>query len=208
MEVKRRTQAERTAATRAALVAAARPLFAARGYAAVGTPEIVRAAGVTRGAMYHQFADKAALFGAVAEAVEAGVTQRLVAAVGAAGAGDPLSALHVAIDAWFDACEEPEVRRVLLLDAPVVLGWEGLRDLAQQYGLGLTEQLLGAAIEAGQLPALPVRPFAHVLLGALQEAAFVVTDDPGARADAARVLHALVDGLSAASVDPGAERDV
>lgn len=198
MEVKRRTQAERNAATRGALVAAARPLFAERGFAAVGTPEIARAAGVTRGALYHQFADKTALFAAVAEAVEAGVTQQIIDDVATAAPRDPAAALHVAVDAWFGACENPEARRVLLLDAPVVLGWDGFRDLALQYGLGLTEQLLQAAIDAGQLIALPVRPFAHVLVGALQEAALVITDDPGARADTARVVHAIVDGLRTA----------
>jgi len=198
MKVARRTQAERSATTRAALIAAARPLFADRGYAAVSTPEIAVAAGVTRGALYHQFADKAALFAAVTEAVEADVTQRLANDVVAAGHTDPLGALHGSIDAWLDACEEPEVRQVLLLDAPVVLGWEGFRDLAQHYGLGLTEQLLQAAIGAGQLPPLATRPFAHVLLGALQEAAFVVTADPHARAETARVLHTILDALGQA----------
>ncbi len=196
MDVRRRTQAERSAATHAALVAAARTLFAERGYAAVGTPEIAHAAGVTRGAMYHQFADKAALFAAVAEAVEADVTRRLTEGVIAAAPSDPIATLHAAVDAWFDACEDPEVRRVLLLDAPVVLGWEGFRDLAQAYGLGLTEQLLQAAIDAGRLPALATTPFAHVLLGALHEAVLFVTAEPGARAETARVLHALVDGLN------------
>ena len=195
MNVKRRTQLERSTATRGALIAAARPLFAERGFAAVGTPEIARAAGVTRGALYHQFADKAALFAAVAEAVEADVTQQITDAVLAAAPPDPVAALHAAVDAWFAACVDPEARRVLLLDAPVVLGWAGLRDLAQRYGLGLTEQLLQAAIDAGQLIALPVRPFAHVLIGALQEAAFVMTDDPGAQAGTTRVVHAIVDGL-------------
>ena len=203
MDVKRRTQAERSTATRAALVAAARPRFAARGYAAVSTPEIAQAAGVTRGAMYHQFADKAALFAAVAEAVEADVTQRLADEVVAAGHSNPLSALHGAVDAWLDACEEPEVRQVLLLDAPVVLGWEGFRDLAQHYGLGLTEQLLQAAIDAGQLPVLATRPLAHVLLGALQEAAFVVTAEPPARAETAAVEHAILDALARAGAGAG-----
>lgn len=196
MESKRRTQAERTAATRGALVDAARALFAARGYAEVGTPEIVAAAGVTRGAMYHQFADKQALFAAVAEVVEAGVTQRLVDHVGAVAPASPLGALHAAVDAWLAACTEPEVRRVLLLDAPVVLGPDGWRELAQRYGLGLTEQLLQAAIDAGELPPLAARPLAHVLLGALQEAGLALTATPEEREQAAAVLHALLDGLA------------
>jgi AcrR family transcriptional regulator len=196
MEVKRRTQQERTAATRAALVAAARPLFAQRGFAAVSTPELAAAAGVTRGALYHQFKDKHGLFLAVVHAVEADVTRRLGEQVAASGATDPASALHAAVDAWLDACEDPEVRQVLLLDAPVVLGWEGFRDVALEHGLGLTEALLQAAIDAGQLPPQPVRPLAHVLIGALDEAALYV-EGGGDRAETAAVLHRLLDGLLA-----------
>ncbi len=155
MESKRRTQAERSAATTAALVDAARGLFSQRGYADVGTPEIAAAAGVTRGALYHQFSDKAALFGAVAEAVESDVTRRLGEFVAASGASDPAAALHAAVDGWLEACEEPEVRQVLLLDGPVVLGWDGFRDMALRHGLGLTEAMLQAAIDAGQLAPQP-----------------------------------------------------
>src|SRR3954469_21762279 len=93
MNVNRRTQASRREATRTALIAAARELFAARGYAAVGTEEIVRAAGVTRGALYHQFRDKEQLFEAVFEQVEADVTDR-IAQRAVADAADPLSALR------------------------------------------------------------------------------------------------------------------
>src|SRR5215208_5703540 len=100
MEIKRRTQADRSAATRAALIAAGRKLWSERGYAAVGTPEIAALAGVTRGAMYHQFADKAALFSAVAETVEGDVTAQLGDHVAASGAGDPATALHAAVDGW------------------------------------------------------------------------------------------------------------
>lgn len=197
MKVKRRTQAERTAATRTALVGAARALFAEHGYAAVGTTEIARRAGVTRGALYHQFADKGALFAAVAEEVEAAVTQRLADLVASSGVTDPAAALRAAALGWLEVCEEPEVRQVLLLDAPVVLGWEGVREMAQQYGLGLTEALLQAAIDAGQLRPAPVRAMALVLLGALQEAAHVIVAEPQAKADVAEVLDRLVDGLLA-----------
>src|SRR5262245_48509470 len=105
MESKRRTQAERTAATRGALTDAARRLWSERGYAAVGTPEIAAAAGVTRGALYHQFADKAALFLAVADAVEGDVTARVGEYVVASGAADPGAALHASVDGWLAACE-------------------------------------------------------------------------------------------------------
>ena len=224
MENTRRTQVERSATTRTALIDAARRLWAAHGYAAVGTPEIATQAGVTRGAMYHEFADKAALFRAVAEVVEHDVTRRLADAVaastaegaasaaasgadpgasgaadpGASGAADPAAALRAAVDGWLAACEEPEVRQILLLDGPVVLGWDGFRDLALEHGLGLTEALLQAAMDAGQLTAGPTRPLAHVLIGALDEAAmyFATADDrEAARAEVAGVLHALLDGL-------------
>src|SRR5688500_2725391 len=198
MEVNRRTQEERSTATRAALVDAARRLFGERGYAAVGTPQIAEAAGVTRGAMYHQFADKAALFRAVVERVEEDLTGRLGEAVVAAGAQDPAAALRAAADGWLDASQEPEVRQIVLLDAPVVLGWAGFRDVALEHGLGLTEQLLQAAIDAGQLPARPTRTLAHVLIGALDEAAMVIAtaeDRDTARAEAGEVVHALLDAL-------------
>ena len=198
MEIKRRTQAERTAATRGALIDAARRLWAERGYAAVGTPEIATAAGVTRGAMYHQFDDKAALFRDVVEVVEADTTQRIAQTVASSGATDPATALHAAVEAWLDACETPEVRQLLLLDAPVVLGWEGFRDIMLTHGLGLTEALLSAAMDAGQLRRGPPRTLAHVLIGALDEAAMVVAtaeDRAIARDEVADVLHTILEGL-------------
>lgn len=202
MESKRRTQAERSAATRAALIAAARPLLAQRGYAAVGTPEIARAAGVTRGALYHQFTDKQALFAAVAEEVERDVTEHLLTTVAQRAPSDPLSALHIAIDAWLDACDAPEVRQILLIDAPTVLGWEAFRDLAASYGLGLTEHLIATAITAGLLPAFPVRPFAHLIIGALQEAAFAIAAEPDSRDATDQVVHGIIDALAATASNP------
>jgi AcrR family transcriptional regulator len=194
MEVKRRSQADRTASTRAALIAGARALFADRGYADVSTPELASAAGVTRGALYHQFGDKEGLFLAVVNAVEADVTARLGAQVAASGATDPASALHAAVDAWLDACEDPEVRRVLLVEAPAVLGWEALRDVALDHGLGLTEALLQAAVDAGALERQPLRPLAHLLIGALDEAALYI-EGGGDRGETAAALHRVLDGL-------------
>lgn len=198
MEVKRRTQEQRTAATRGALVAAARRLWAERGYAAVGTPEIVAAAGVTRGALYHHFADKTALFVAVVEAVEEDIMRRLGEAVAASGATDPAAALRAAVDAWLELSQEGDVRQIALLDAPAVLGWAAFRDLAQRYGLGLTEQLLQAAMDAGQLAPRPTRALAHILIGALDEGAMVVAtaeDRDAAKVETGAVLRDLLDGL-------------
>lgn len=192
------TQAERSAATQEALKAAARRLWGERGYGEVGTPEIAEDAGVTRGAMYHQYADKSALFIAVLEAVEGEVIERLGAAVAAAEPKTPAEALHVAADAWLEIASESEVRQLVLLDAPSVLGWAGFREFSQRYGLGMTEQLLSAAIQSGHLKAQPVRPLATILIGALDEAALSIAsaDDPvGERDDVQEVIHDLIDGL-------------
>jgi AcrR family transcriptional regulator len=171
----------RSAATRRQLVTAARALFGARGYAGVGTEEIVRAAGVTRGALYHQFRDKADLFAAVAEEIEAEIADRIAA--GAAGAAaDPLAGLQLGARLFLDACAEPEVERIILLDAPAVLGWEAWRDLAGRYGLGLVQFALQSAMDTGAIVPQPVVPLAHVLIGALDECALYIAraEDPAA----------------------------
>ncbi|OBH62837.1 TetR/AcrR family transcriptional regulator [Mycobacterium sp. E2479] len=198
MEIKRRTQEERSAATRDALIAAARRLWGQRGYAEVGTPEIAAAAGVTRGAMYHQFADKAALFREVVEVVEQDVMARMAVVVAESGATTPAEAVRAAVDAWLDVSGDPEVRQLILLDAPSVLGWAEFRDVAQRYSLGMTEQMLTEAIRAGQLAEQPVRPLAHVLIGALDEAAMVIAtaDDPKrTRRETGQVLHRLIGAM-------------
>jgi AcrR family transcriptional regulator len=203
MEQKRRTQGERSAATREALTTAARRLWGERGFAEVGTPEIAREAGVTRGAMYHQFADKTALFVAVIEDVEQRVMDELAAGVAAARPTTPAAALQAALDQWLTICVDPEVRQLVLLDAPSVLGWARFRELTQDYSLGMTEQLLRAAMDAGQLAPQPVRPLAHVLIGALDEGAMVIAgadDRERARREVREVLLRLVDALL---TDPG-----
>ncbi len=96
------------------------------------------------------------------EVVEEEVIERLAAAVVAAAPATPAEALRVAADAWLDIAVEPEIRQLILLDAPSVLGWAGFREISQRYGLGMTEQLLSAAIEAGELRPQPVRPLATI----------------------------------------------
>ena len=194
----RRTQEQRSAATQHALQTAARRLWGARGYAEVGTPEIAEAAGVTRGAMYHQYADKTALFVAVIEAVEAEVMERLQAIVVAAQPSTPAQALRIAADAWLEIASEPDIRQLVLLDAPNVLGWNRFREISQRYAYGMTEQLLTAAIEAGEIQPLPVRTLGTVILGALDEAAMCLAgaEDPvQEKANVRAVVHNLIDGL-------------
>jgi AcrR family transcriptional regulator len=190
-------KAEQSEATRAALVAAGRKLFAKRGYANVGTEEIVRRAGVTRGALYHHFGGKKDLFEAVYEQVEADLTRTIAEGALGAGAKSPLEAMQAATEMFLDACTEPEVQRIALLDAPAVLGWERWREIAAKYGLGLVEASLQAAIDAGEIAEQPVKPLAHVLMGALDEAAMLVarSDDPQTREQVAAALHRLSDAM-------------
>ncbi len=200
MNVKR-TQVERSESTRAALVEAAHALFAERGYAEVGTEEIVRAAGVTRGALYHHFEGKRELFAAVYERVEVELAERIAAGALAANAASPLEAMRAGSEMFLAACTEPAVQRIALLDGPSVLGWDRWREIAAEHGLGLIEASLQAAIDAGAIEAQPVRPLAHVLMGALDEAAMLVAraEDPEAmRAEVGLTLDALLYGLSRA----------
>jgi AcrR family transcriptional regulator len=195
MKDNQRTQAARSAATKDALVQAARPLFAAHGFGGVATEAIVAAAGVTRGAMYHQFADKTELFAAVFEAVEAGVTERVAASVLSAGETEPIAAMKLGAQAWLAECADPEVHRIILLEAPAVLGWSRWRDVGLRYGMGLVQGLLTHAMAVGRIAEQPVTPLAHVLIGALDEAALYVAraDDPvAAQHEVGAVIEQLI----------------
>ena len=138
--------------------------------AGVGTEAIVRAAGVTRGALYHQFADKTELFAAVFEAVEAEVMARIDAAVATSGLADVIELMKLGADTWLDACSDPAVSRIVLVDAPAVLGWERWREIGLRYGMGMVQGLLAQAMSIGRIARQPVEPLAHVLIGALDEA--------------------------------------
>jgi len=195
----RRAQADRSAATRDALVAAARPLFAAHGFAEVSTDAIVAAAGVTRGALYHQFADKTALFEAVLAAVEGDIARRLADEAAAAGISDPVEALRHAVRTWLDICVEPEIHRIALIDGPSVLGWTHWREVCQLHVLGLVRVLVTQGIELGRIRPQPVMPLAHVLMGAGDEAALYVAENPDrtrARAEMIEVLDQFIEVLT------------
>lgn len=190
----RRTQAQRTAATRALLLAAGRELFATQGYAAVSTQAIVDAAGVTRGALYHQFGDKTGLFSEVYEQAEQDIVAAISARIVAAGLTDQLEAMRVGARLFLEECSAPGVQRIVLIDAPSVLGWQRWREVGEKYGLGVIEAMLAQAISDGVIPEQPLRPTAHVLLGALDEAALFVAraDD----ADAAlRQMYSVCDRM-------------
>jgi len=194
----RQTQAERSEATRTALLGTARRLFAERGYAAVGTEEIVRTAGLTRGALYHHFRDKRDLFRAVFEQLETELAERF--AEGALAAEDAWAGLAAGSEMFLDICLEPEVQRIALLDAPSVLGWEQWREIEASYSLGLIRAGLEAAMEQGAIERQPADPLGHVILGSLTEAGLFVAradDVKAARAEMGEVLRRVLEGLKA-----------
>lgn len=198
----RRTQAQRTEATTGALIGAARQLFADKGFAKTSTSDIVAAADVTRGALYHHFTDKADLFRAVYEQVEAEVVERVAQAAFAEERDTPqetaLAHLRAGAEEFLHACLEPDVHRITLVEAPAVLGWERWKELDTEYGLGLIRLALERAIDAGAVRGVPLDAASHVVLGALTEAALMAArahDPEQAQRDAVRVVHVLIDGL-------------
>ena len=193
-----RTREEEARATRERLVGTALELFSERGYAAVGTEEIVRRAELTRGALYHHFSDKRDLFRAAHERVEEELVGRIAASM--EGVTDTWEVLVTGTRAFLDACEDPAVKRIALTDAPAVLGWAEWREIDERYGLGLMKAALGGAMEAGVLRRAPLEERSHLMLGALSEAAFVVAnadDTAAARRETERALLALLEGMRA-----------
>jgi AcrR family transcriptional regulator len=199
MYVKHRTTPDHGAQTKARLIAVGRELFASQGYAGVALTEVCDRAGVTRGALYHHFPDKDGLFRAVCEEVAGGVSQRVIAA--AAGEPDASSRLQTGCRAFLDACADSEVQQVLLADAPSVLGWEAFREIDGRHGLGLLKGALQAAMEEGTVQPGSVDMLAHVLVGALNEAAMLIGASGGserARTDAVAAIDRLLAGIAGA----------
>ena len=182
-------------ATRRRLVAVARRRFATRGYAGTSIADITARAKVTRGALYHHFADKGALFRAVFEQVEEELVARAAAA---ASDAPPAKRLEAAVGAFLDACLDRDVQQIVLQDGFSVLGFETASQIDEAYALGSIQALLELAISEGQIAEQPVEPLAQILFGALNQAALVIAraeDVPAARAamggTIARLLAAL-----------------
>jgi len=197
-----RTQAERLAATRGALLAAARMLFAEQGYEAAATEEIVRRAQVTRGALYHHFADKRALFDAVASEVAREIAQRIEAATPMT---DPLQALLAGSMAFLDACLDPAARRIYLVDAPSVLGWHRWREIDAPHGVRSLREGVRTMLAGRTNEALAVEPTTFLLSGALNEAALWIAeaaDEKAARRDMERTVRILIERLFATAGAP------
>lgn len=192
MYVKKANQAR---ATRERLEQVARKLFAQRGFSDVSAEELVAAAQVTRGALYHHYDGKEGLLAAVAENVMRELHAKLAAE--AAGARDPLQGLQRGIRAFLDLGTKPATQRILLIDAPAVLGWQAWRAMDERYGLGLLRHGLAAATEAGLLTEYDPDMLAHLLLGALTEAAMMIVrakNPASARKAAEHAIEAMIEG--------------
>ena len=190
-------RAEQVAQTRAALVAAGRALFGLRGFAGTSVEDIAREARVTTGALYHHFPTKAALFEAVFEQVHADLLQASVQA--AAAATDPVELLSAGVNAFLDKVLEPEVQRIIVTDAPAVLGLARFTELDERYAFAATVAALEAASESGALRVDDPPTLARLLLGALTRAGLLIasSEDQVATRDAvATTLRALLAGLA------------
>lgn len=195
-KVTRRTQAERTEATTAALVDAAHALFARDGYDATSLDAVAARAKMTKGAVYHHFEGKRQLF----EAVFTGEVERMVTPLAAAYARkkDPWDAFKAGCHAFLDECLDPGLQRIFLLDASAAIGWEGIRRLESPL-LGMMELGISRAAEAGRIGSRPPGPLAHFLFGAICEMAMIVAradDQKGAHREASAEIGRVLDGLA------------
>ena len=189
-------KAEQYEQTRRQLLDIARRLFAERGFAGAGTEEVARRAGVTRGALYYHFRDKRNLFLAVVEDLQQQILDRVQRV--ASAEADPWEGLRVGLHAYLDACMDPAVQRIVLTDAPSVLGRSTWRELDARYGFGLLRAALQGLIDAGLMAPQPVDPLAHMLLGALSEAGMVIAESEdmvATRREVGDALDRLLHGL-------------
>ena len=214
MAVKSR-RAEHVQDTLAALVQAARELFAEQGYASTGTEEIVARARVTRGALYHHFRDKPDLFRAVMQAVAGELAERLVTRELSHITDDADVAwdqLRAGVQAFLDACAgSTDFQRIVLIDGPAVLGPGAWSDLVEQHGLGLLRTWLQRAIDSHQIDPLPLEPLARLLAALIAEASLYIgqaADPARARRDTGgtidRILAGLRSGPASTASRPGA----
>jgi AcrR family transcriptional regulator len=191
------TQAERSEETVQRLLETARELFASKGFAETSIEDIVRTAGVTRGALYHHFGGKADIFRAVVEDEAERLAQRVQRA--ALKKRDPWQQIEAGCREFLDACLDPAVWQIGLLDAPSVLGWQELREIDSRHSLALLHQALERAMAEGRLRERPPAPLAHLLFGALCEAGILVagaTDRRRAMREVGREVQALLRGLA------------
>lgn len=191
-----RTQRQRTQATTAHLLQAARRLFAADGYTATSLEDVVAAAGVTKGALYHHFSSKRDLFRAVFEQEEISLARASHAAY--QREEDPWRGFKAGCIAFLEGSLDPGVQRIVVLDGPAVLSWETVREIEARHSLAMIETGLRQAMESGRIEPRPPGPLAHMLFGALCEGAMTVARSGGDQRAAMREMAGELESLLAA----------
>jgi AcrR family transcriptional regulator len=177
---------ERGRSTRERLIRAARELFGERGYDGTSIGAVLEASGVARGALYHHFPSKEALFDAVLDQVVAEIAAAAAAAAGPRVADDPVAALRAGCAVWLDLALDPAIQRIALIDPPAVVGWTRWRELDERHTLGGLRANLALIAEQGRLPGDDVDLLAHMVLASVTEAALMIAraDDPKAAREA------------------------
>jgi AcrR family transcriptional regulator len=197
---KPRTQAERSGTTRAELVRVARELFTDPGYSETSLDQVADRAGVTKGALYHHFANKRELFQAVFEQLEQEICELIIVAAAGAGA-DVWAGMQAGVRAFLEAgVKDAAIQRIVLLDGPTILGWETWKEIDERYGFGLTKASIEQAMEAGVLAKRPVEPIARLFLASLSEAAIQIAradDQEKAMDEMSSAIWAMVESLRA-----------
>jgi AcrR family transcriptional regulator len=181
-------------ATRGQLIEVATGLFADHGYEGTSIEAVLTAAGVSRGALYHHFAGKEALFRAVLEALSERITEQLTEVI--SSCTDPVEAVRTSALGWIDLAGDPVIQRIMLVDAPSVLGWEQWRAMDEGRTVGAMRAMLQAVSDTGRLPGKLVDPFADMILAALDEAAMVVARAPDSRVAVAEGRQAVEEFLA------------
>jgi AcrR family transcriptional regulator len=187
-------KAAQSRATRRRYLDVCRKLFGERGYRATSIEDIVQATGLTRGALYHHWPGKEELFRAVLEDVEQELVQRAARIADRSPAAKPWDVLVAGVESFLAQTSDPIVQRIVILDGPSVLGYQAWREIDERYAFGTLKYVLGAAMEAGDIPRQPVEPLARVILAALNEASLVIAQAQKPRV-AKREMTAAVLGL-------------
>jgi AcrR family transcriptional regulator len=192
--------------TRQTLLDTARSLFAGREYADLSAEELVRSAGLTRGALYHHFDGKAGLFEAVFDELEKQAAQRIRTAIDSVS--DPFERVDRGVAEFLKVCAEHDYRHVVLQQGPIALGWRRWRELDQRHLGDLVLEAVRSLLDAALIQSHPAELVASAFYGALTELSLTIaeTDDPeGARTQATCLVHDLLGGLATRSAPSGRE---
>lgn len=196
---------EYSESTRQALVDSAVELFTKRGYAGTSLDEVAKRARVTKGALYHHFSGKQALFEAAFDAVETRIMGGLGEIV--SSPGDPWEVAMAGLRAYVRVCLDPAYQRIAIHEAPVVMGWERWREAEEHFSFGVLRAAVELLVEAGEIDPLPVEITARLLFGALSASASMIASSTDPRKTSDEVAHAVIRVVEGLRVRPTPDPD-